>query len=324
MYYLRDVFAKRGMTTFGKGMGIFYALCAVLGTIGAASLFQTNQVFKQIVNITGGSEASVMADKGWLFGLFMVFIVGLVIVGGIKSIARVTSKIVPIMGAVYLCAGLIVIAIFYQNIPAAFVTIFQSALTPEAGFGAVIGALLMGVQRAAFSNEAGFGTAAIAHSAVKTNDPVSQGLVGMLGPFIDTVIICLVTALVITVTGAYSTSDGMEGIMLTSRAFEMAFPWMGYVLFAVVFLFAYSTLISWSYYGQKSFAYLFGNSAPVDWMYKLGFLGFIIVGASSNLESVINFTDAAVFAMTIPNIIGLYLLAPEVRADLKTYWAKIK
>jgi len=321
MYYLRDAFAKKGWTRLGKGMGTFYAICAVLGTIGAASLFQTNQVFRQVVNITGG-EASVMSDKGWLFGLFMVFLVGLVIVGGIKSIARVTSKIVPLMGIVYLGAGLLVIAMFYQNIPSALGAILHSALTPEAGFGAVLGALLMGVQRAAFSNEAGLGTAAIAHSAVKTDEPVSQGLVGMLGPFIDTVIICLVTALVITVTGAYETSGDMEGIVLTSRAFEMGFSWMSYVLFAVVFLFAYSTLISWCYYGQKSFSYLFGHGKVADTIFKLGFLGFIVVGASSDLAQVINFTDAAIFAMAIPNIIGLYILAPEVKADLKAYLAK--
>jgi len=324
MYYLEDAFTARGLPLVGKFMGIFFAICMFVGTIGAASLFQTNQVFKQIVNITGGAEASVMADKGWLFGLFMVVLVALVIIGGIKSIARVTSKIVPIMGAVYLVVGLITIGMFLPNVPAAIVTIFKSALTLKSGFGGMFGALLLGVQRAAFSNEAGFGTAAVAQAAVKTDEPITQGFVAMLGPFIDTVLICTITALVIVVTGAYEASSGIEGIQLTSRAFEMAFPWFSYVLFAVVFLFAYSTLISWSYYGVKAFSYLFGTGRVPETIFRLIFLAFIVVGGSANLASVIDFTDAAVFAMTIPNIIGLYLLAPSLKRDLKAYKDSIK
>ena len=324
MYYLEDAFAARGLPLVGKIMGIFFAICMVFGTIGAASLFQTNQVFKQVVNITGGADASFMADKGWLFGLFMVVLVALVIIGGIKSIASVTSKIVPIMGGIYLVAGLVTIGMFLPELPAAIVTIFKSALTLEAGFGGMIGALLLGVQRAAFSNEAGFGTAAVAHAAVKTDQPITQGLVGMLGPFIDTVLICTITALVIVVTGAYEAGSGMEGIQLTSRAFEAGFSWFSYVLFAVVFLFAYSTLISWSYYGVKAFGYLFGTGRVPEGIFKIIFLAFIVVGGSANLASVIDFTDAAVFAMTIPNIIGLYLLAPSLKRDLKAYTASLK
>ncbi len=324
MYYLRYGLEKKFDGPIGKVLAGIYAACMTVGAFGAASLFQTNQVYRQVVNITGGMEASIFADKGWLIGLIMVVLVGLVIIGGIKSIAAVTSKLVPVMCLLYLAAGLIVLGIFYQNIPHAIVTIFHEALTPEAGIGAVLGALVMGVQRATFSNEAGLGTAAVAHSAVKTNKPITQGLSGMLEPFIDTVVICTMTALVIVVTGAYTQSEGMEGVTLTSRAFEMGVSWFPYVLFMVVFLFAYSTLITWSYYGVKAFTYLFGNNTFNENLYKILFCIMIVVGGSANLDNVIGFTDASVFIMGIPNIIGLYLLAPEVKADLKAYLATLK
>jgi len=311
------------MAPAGKILGAVFAVSMFLGVFGAASLFQTNQVYGQLLNITGG-EASFFADKAWLFGLIMVFLVSLVIIGGIKSIAAVASRIVPVMGFVYLAAGLVVIAIHYTQIPEALVSIVQSALIPEAGLGAVLGALLMGVQRATFSNESGFGTASIAHSAAKTDSHVSQGMVAMLGPFIDTMVICMVTALVIIISGAHLTGNGMEGVELTSRAFASGLPWFPYVLFLVVFMFAYSTLISWSYYGVKACTYLFGSSNTVEMIFKVVFCAFIVVGASANLSSVILFTDAMVFLMTIPNVIALYLLAPEIKRDLKEYTQKLK
>ncbi len=323
MYYIKGAFDNYNIPYLGQIMGGFFAACCVLGTLGAASVFQTNQAYQQVVNVTGGAE-SFLADKGWLFGLGMAVLVGLVIIGGIKSIAAVASKIVPIMGLIYLAAGLVVIGFHAGQIPGAFVTIFESAFGVQAGIGGLMGALLMGVQRATFSNESGFGTAAIAHSAVKTNEPVSQGFVGMLGPFIDTVIICSVTALVITVTGVYESGNGMEGVALTSRAFEAGISWFPLVLCLTVFLFAYSTIIAWSYYGVKSFTFLFGEHEWVGNIFKVIFLAFIVVGASSSLDNVILFTDAGVFAMTIPNIIGLYLLAPEIKRDVKEYIAKIK
>jgi alanine or glycine:cation symporter, AGCS family len=198
------------------------------------------------------------------------------------------------------------------------------ALYPQAGFGAVMGALLMGVQRATFSNEAGLGSAAIAHSAVKTDVPISQGMVGMLGPFIDTVVICMVTALVIVISGTYVAGGGIEGVELTSRAFASGISWFPYVLSLTVFLFAYSTMISWSYYGLKCATYLFGERDVVEGLYKIIFCAFIVVGASTQLSNIILFTDAMVFAMAIPNIIGLYMLAPEVKNDLKIYLQQIK
>ncbi len=323
MYYLRDAFDNRGIPYLGHIMAGLFCICVIGGAIGGGNMFQANQSFQQLVNVTGG-EAGFMADKGWAYGLFLAILTGLVIIGGIKSIARVASKIVPLMGAIYLIAGIVVIAMFYKNIPGAFMIIFQLALTPEAGLGAVMGALLMGVQRAAFSNEAGIGSAAIVHATAQTDSHIRQGFVGMLGPFIDTIVICMVTALVIVITGAYTGSDGLEGVSLTSRAFEEGISFFPYILSFTVFLFAFSTLIAWSYYGLKGATYLFGESKAVDLTYKLFFCICIVIGASSSLDHIIGFSDAMIFAMAIPNLIGLYLLAPEIKRDLKKYTSEIK
>lgn len=323
MYYLRAAFDRHDQHMFGKFLAAFFAVCCVGGAVGAGNMFQSNQAFQQVVNISGG-EASFMADKGWLFGLVLSALVGVVIIGGLKSIAAVASRIVPFMGALYLLAGLVVIGINYQNIPSGFATIFSMALSPEAGFGGVLGALLIGVQRAAFSNEAGVGSAAIVHSTARTNDPVSQGFVGMLGPFIDTIVICMVTALVIVMSGAYIGGEGMEGVSLTSRAFESAIPWFPYVLTLTVCLFAYSTMIAWFYYGLKGLTYLVGEKPLYEMVYKLLFCLFIVIGASSALKNIIVFSDAMIFAMAVPNVIGLYILAPELKKDIKKYLERIE
>jgi len=318
MYYLKAAFDKRDQAYFGTFLAIFFSICVVGGAVGAGNMFQSNQAFQQVLNVSGG-DASYLADKGWLFGLILAVLVGAVIIGGLKKIARVASKIVPLMGLIYLSAGIIVIAMNYANIPSGLATIFQMALTPEAGIGAILGGLLIGVQRAAFSNEAGLGSAAIVHATAKTKDHVSQGFVGMLGPFIDTIVICMVTALVIVMSGVYEGGQGMEGVSLTSRAFESAIPWFPYVLAVTVFLFAYSTMIAWFYYGLRGVTYLFGEKPAIEMAYKLSFLAFIVIGAASSLGNIIRFSDSLIFAMAIPNIIGLYVLAPELKADIKKY-----
>ncbi len=323
MYYLRHAFEQYHSPYLGKFMAGLFAICCIGGTVGAGALFQANQAYQQALIVTGG-DASLLLDKGWLFGLFMAMLVGLVIIGGIRWIAAVASRVVPAMAAIYIVAGFVVIGFHYTAIPDALQTIFEMALYPEAGLGAMMGALLMGVQRASFSNEAGLGSAAIAHSAVKTNEPISQGMVGMLGPFIDTVIICMVTALVIVISGTYVEGGGIEGVELTSRAFATGLSWFPYVLSLTVFLFAYSTMISWSYYGLKCATYLFGERDVVEGIYKIMFCLFIVVGASAQLSNIILFTDSMIFAMAIPNIIGLYMLAPEIKKDLKAYLLNIK
>ena len=308
MHYLRAAFEKLHLPGVGKFVAGLFAVCCVGGTIGAGGLFQANQAYQQAVVVTGG-ELSFLADKGWLFGLFMAVLVGLVIIGGIQWIAAVAGRIVPFMTILYIVAGCVVMGVHYQSIPAAMAKIFE--------LGALMGALLMGVQRATFSNEAGLGSSAIAHSAVRTEVPVSQGMVAMLGPFIDTVIICMVTALVIVISGTYIEGGGIEGVELTSRASGIS--WFPYVLSLTVFLFAYSTMISWSYYGLICTTYLFGDSKTVEIIYKFLFCLFIIIGASAQLANIILFTDAMVFAMAVPNIIGLYILAPEIKRDLREY-----
>lgn len=318
MYYLRAAFDQYGKSQLGRFMAGLFALCCVGGAIGAGGLFQANQAYQQALIVTGG-ENGILSERGWMFGVFMAVLVGLVIIGGIKWIAAVASRVVPLMAIVYIVAGIVVIGLHYEAIPAAIMTILEMALYPEAGVGALMGALLMGVQRATFSNEAGLGSSSIAHSAVKTDQPVSQGMVGMLGPFIDTVVICMVTAFVIVITGAYIEGNGMEGVALTSRAFESGITWFPFVLSATVFLFAYSTMISWSYYGLKGATYLFGEYDIVENIYKILFCFFIVIGSATQLSNIILFTDAMVFAMAIPNIIGLYLLAPEIKKDLYAY-----
>jgi len=325
MFYLRDGFKEFGskMGLFGKLMGGFFALCCIGGSLGGGNMFQANQAYGQLVNITGG-DASFWADKGWLFGVILSALVGGVIIGGIKTIANVASKIVPFMAAIYLIAGLVLLIMNSAEVPAAFGAIFKGAFGIDAVAGGFLGAVIQGVRRAAFSNEAGIGSAAIAHAAAKTDNAVSQGLVAMLGPFIDTVIICTMTALVIVVSGVYVEGGGMEGVELTSRAFESAFSWFPYVLTLAVILFAFSTMIAWSYYGVKAFTYLFGESVKSEMSFKILFCLFVIVGASAKLGNVINFTDAMIFAMAVPNIVGLYLLAPGLKRDLLAYCKQIK
>lgn len=323
MYYLRDAFKNKNLPVLGTIFGGMFAFAAICGSVGGGNMFQANQAYQQLLNVSGG-DASFMADKGWLFGLVLAVLVGLVILGGIKSIAAVASRLVPIMGALYLGAGLIVIALHFQNIPEGITAIIKDAFSMQAGIGGLLGGMLVGIQRAAFSNEAGLGSAAIVHSTARTNDAVSQGMVGMLGPFIDTVVICTITALVIVITNSYSLGSGIEGVELTSRAFEQGIPGSKYVLALTVLLFAFSTLITWSYYGLKGTCYLLGETQYVIIGFKLFFLFCIVVGSSVQLSSLINFSDAMILAMGFPNIIGLYLLAPEIKKDVALYREKLK
>ncbi|MCF6226338.1 MAG: alanine:cation symporter family protein [Xanthomonadales bacterium] len=324
MYYLSKGLAERSpkLKTLGKVLAVMFAIFCIGGAFGGGNMFQANQSFQMVTTVTGG-ENSWWADKGWLYGLIVAGLVGMVIIGGIKSIAKVTSKIVPFMAIIYVTAGLVIILLNISAVPAAFVTIFQGAFSPEGVAGGVIGVLIQGVQRAAFSNEAGIGSAAIAHAAVKTREPVTEGLVALYEPFIDTVVICTITALVIILTGAYGSSDA-NGVALTSAAFESAFSWFPYVLAVAVVLFAFSTMLSWSYYGLKAWTYLFGERPIVANTFKILFLIFVVIGASMQLGAVIYFSDAMIFAMAFPNIIGLYFLMPVVKKHLDSYWAKYK
>ena len=281
-------------------------------------MFQANQSFKQLVTATGG-EASIFNGYGWLFGFFLAFIVGIVIIGGIKGIARVTEKVVPFMGGIYSLAALVIIFINYEMLPSALNSIFIKAFTPEAGMGGILGVLIVGFQRATFSNEAGIGSAPIVYSAVKSNEHMSVGFVSLFEPFFDTIIICTMTALVIIISGAYDPSSGVSGVELTSKAFKKDISWFPYILSLAVILFAFSTIITWSYYGMKAWTYLVGNNIYAENFYKVIFCIFIIIGAASELDSVIDFSDAMIFAMAFPNVIGMYFLASGLKSDLYKY-----
>jgi AGCS family alanine or glycine:cation symporter len=269
-------------------------------------------------------------------------IVFAVIVGGLKSIAKVTEKIVPIMGVLYVLTALVILLMNFNMIGWAFGEIFRGAFTDAGIAGGVVGALIQGFKRAAFSNEAGVGSAAIAHSAVKTNEPVTEGFVSLLEPFIDTVVICTMTALVIIITGqlvidpntsmylldegasTIQTIDGNKGVALTSAAFSSAVPFFKYILAIAVILFAFSTMISWSYYGLKAWTFLFGEGKTKELVFKVIFCIFVVIGAAASLGPVIDFSDAAIFAMAVVNITALYVLMPIVKAELKSYQARLK
>jgi len=327
MYYLYMGMKNRGMKWLGAILAVVFALLAIGGSFGGGNMFQANQAFAQFRTIYPS-----VGDYGWVFGTVLALMVGLVIIGGIKSIAKVTDKIVPFMAALYVGTALIIIFMNIDQTGAAFRLIFEGAFSPAAMKGGFIGVLIVGFQRASFSNEAGAGSAAIAHSAVKTEEPVSEGFVALLEPFVDTVVICTMTALVIIFTGSYLNPDGLEGAELTSQAFGTVFTWFPYLLVIAIFLFAFSTMISWSYYGLKSFDYLFGGMSE-KWfgsrkyaanLYRVLFLIFIVIGSSSTMGAVTDFSDMMILSMGLPNILGLIIMAPEVRRDLKDYLARVK
>lgn len=329
MRYLSTGLAELGWPLLGRFLAAFFAICCIGGSIGGGNMFQSNQSFQQVLSVTGG-EASFLAGKGWLFGLIMAILVGLVIIGGIKSIARVTSKVVPFMALLYVSVGLIVLFINADKIVWAFGQIVSGALSAEGVTGGVVGALIQGFRRAAFSNEAGVGSAAIAHSAVQTDQPVSQGFAALLEPFIDTVVICTMTALVIIITGhvdaggVTALAGDATGVNLTSVAFGSAVSWFPYVLALAVVLFAFSTMITWSYYGLMAWTYLLGASFFSELAYKLLFLIFVVVGSSMSLGPVIDFSDSMIFAMSLANVVGLYFLMPVVKRELNQYLAGIR
>lgn len=325
MYYLRSGLEKRGMAGFGKFLGMFYAISIVIGCLGIGNMFQSNQAYVQLLQVSGG-EAGLLAGKGWLVGVVMAMLVGLIIIGGIKSIARVTVRLVPFMILLYIVGCFIVIGLNITAVPAAVASIFVGAFTMKGVTGGVLGIMIIGFQRAAFSNEAGIGSAAIAHSAVNTNEPLTEGFVALLEPFIDTVVICTLTGLVLIT--AFPTEQlmggGVAGIELTSSAFAQSISWSPVPLSIAAILFAFSTMLAWAYYGTKAWTYIFGAGKGKEHVFSLIFCIFIVIGAAIKLDAILDFADALIFVMAIPNLLGLYIMAPEVKQDLKVYWAKHK
>ena len=319
MYYLSEGLKRKGYAGFGKVLAVVFSILAIGGSFGGGNMFQANQSFAQLANVF-----PVFIGNGFWYGLVVAFFVGIVIIGGIKKIASVTDKIVPFMVGLYVITSLIIIFVNFAHIGDAFSEIFSGAFTADGISGGVIGVLVVGFQRAAFSNEAGVGSAAIAHSAVKTDEPVSEGIVSLLEPFVDTIVVCTMTALVLIFSGYAQDTQGLTGSALTSAAFSSVLPWFKYVLLVAIILFAFSTMISWSYYGMKSWTYLFGNTKKMENVYKILFLVFVVVGSSASLGAVIDFSDMMILGMAFPNILGLYFLSSEVKADLKEYFRKLK
>ena len=329
MYYLSKGLKERGYTGLGKALAVLFAVLCIGASFGGGNAAQSNQAALQLASMLGMTGGS----SGTIIGIAIAIVVGFVIIGGIKRIASVTEKIVPFMAVIYVSACLFIIFGNFSYIDDALGLIFTQAFTPEAGIGGLAGVLIVGFQRAAFSNEAGAGSASIAHSAVKTKYPASEGLVALLEPFIDTVVICTMTALVIIFynSGGIFEYGGdviingskVEGAVLTSMAFESYISWFPYVLTIAIVLFAISTMISWSYYGLQSWMYLFGKNKVSDMAYKILFLVFIVIGSAANMDAVWGFSDAMILALVFPNMIGLFFLFPKVKEELNKYVAAI-
>ncbi|MGD9992320.1 MAG: alanine/glycine:cation symporter family protein [Salinivirgaceae bacterium] len=327
MYYLSKGLAARNMKTLGKFLAITFAILVVFGSLGIGNMFQANQAFAQLTY-----KFPQFSGMGFWFGIIIALLTGTVIIGGIKSIARVTSRIVPFMAVLYIVVALIIILMNISHTGEAFKLIISGAFNPDALKGGILGVLIVGFQRAAFSNEAGIGSAPIAHSAVRTEEPVSEGIVALLEPFIDTVVICTLTALVLIFTGFHANPEHLEGAQLTSAAFESVVSWFPYLLIIAVLLFAFSTMIAWSYYGLKGFDFLFGRfferrfgSRKIsNRIYQTLFLVFIVIGSASQLGAVMDFSDMLILAMAFPNILGLIIMAPEVKRDLSSYLRRVK
>jgi len=332
MYYLSRGLEETGKKWLGKVLSILFALLCIGASFGGGNAFQSNQAAAQItarLNIEN-------QNSGTLIGLLFAVLVGIVIIGGIKRIAKVTEKIVPLMALMYVMAAAVVLAMHYTFIDDAIGQIINQAFNPKAGItGGVIGVMIQGFRRAAFSNEAGAGSAAIAHSAVRTNFPASEGLVALLEPFIDTVVICTMTALVIVIfnmNGAFAYGDVVNdqvlmnatntrvgGVNLTSMAFDASIPGFSYLLSIAVVLFAFSTILSWSYYGLQSWKFLFGRGRVADLSFKLTYLCFTVLGAAVTMEAVIKFSDAMILALVFPNMIGLLFLFKKAKLELLGY-----
>lgn len=323
MYYLRDGLAARGLPKLGKFLGLFFAVSIVIGCLGIGNMFQSNQAYVQLVEVTGGQTQSPLLGYGWAVGLAMAVFVALIIIGGIKSIAKITAKLVPFMIVLYIIGAVIILVMNAAQLPAAVGAIMTGAFSAQGAAGGMLGAMIIGFQRAVFSNEAGLGSAAIAHSAVKTESPLTEGFVALLEPFIDTVVVCTLTGLVLVTCFDTETimNGSVKGIELTSAAFKSKIAWSPVPLSIAAFLFAFSTMLAWAYYGTKGWTYIFGEGKGKELTFSLIFCLFIVIGASVQLSAILDFADALIFVMAIPNLIGLYILAPEVKLDLKAYWA---
>ena len=316
MYYLNYGLKDRGYSKLGKILGAMYAVFIIGGAFGGGNMFQANQSYELFGKLIG--------LPNYLYGIILAILVGSVIIGGIKRIGQTTEKIVPFMVILYVTASLFVILTNFEKIPSVINSIFSQAFLPDAAYGGFIGALVTGIKRGVFSNEGGVGSASIAHSAAKTDEPVREGIVAMIGPFIDTIVVCFMTACVILITKdinpLYQVGGGINGAELTSAAFGSSISWFPYILSIVVFLFSFSTMISWYYYGDKGWKYLFGGSSIK--IYQGIYLGCVVLGSVASLGNVIDFSDMMILSCGFPNIIGCLFVLPILKIKLNEYWQK--
>lgn len=324
MEYLSRGLAQKGWPTFGKYLAIVFAIFMIGGAIGGGNTFQVSQAVGVV-----GQEVPFLQENPIVFGIILAMVTGAVIIGGIKSIAKTTEKIVPTMVVIYISASLWILITNFSSIPEAFGLIFSEAFAPTAVAGGIIGSIIQGFKRAAFSSEAGLGSAAIAHAPAKVKYPVRQGMVSLYEPFIDTIIICTMTALVIIITGVYDPANGFnelidsgQGAALTSAAYGTVISWFPLILSLSIVLFSFSTLVSWSYYGERAWVYLFGVKSSI--VFKLIFLAFIVMASVVETKTMITFSELLILGMALPNILGLYILSGDVKNELKMYLHKLK
>ena len=328
MHYLRDGLAEIGLPRTGLVLATVFTVVCMGGSFGGGCVFQVSQSLELLAEELHRNGFDLLQDYPWIYGLLMAALVAVVIIGGFRRIAATAEKIVPLMCGVYVLASLYILAVNYPLILPACVTIVKSAFTPHAMYGGFLGVMVIGIRRAAFSNEAGLGSASIAHAAAKTDEPISEGIVALLEPFIDTVVVCTMTGLVIVITGVYDNPlfeefvQNNEGAPLTAEAFRTAMPWFPWLLAGAVCLFAYSTLITWSYYGERCWSHLFGRRTAL--VYKLIFLGFVLLGSIVSASNLLNFADLMILSMAFPNILGVMLLSGKIRRALDDYWKRLK
>jgi AGCS family alanine or glycine:cation symporter len=319
MHYLKRGLTEMGRPRLGAGLAVAFSVLCIGGSFGAGNMFQANQAYSQLSSVLPVFESRLGAVA---FGLLLAAAVGVVIIGGIRRIGRVAASLVPIMCSIYLLSGMWILVAHAGQILHGLGEIVTSAFAADAAYGGFVGVLVQGFRRACFSNEAGVGSAPIAHSAARTEEPVREGVVALLEPFIDTVVVCTMTGLVIVVTGAHRAPDAGEGIQLTSWAFATVFPWFPALLSVTAVLFAFSTLISWSYYGERAWEYLFGERSTI--LYKSIFLFFAWFGAVSALDRVVEFSDLMLLGMAFPNLIGVVLLSGRIDTDLRSYLGRLR